>query len=37
MVKKAFKPEQIINKLCEAEVLLSRGPRHGTRCVLEVS
>jgi putative transposase len=25
MVKKAFKPEQIINKLREAEVLLSQG------------
>jgi putative transposase len=25
MVRKAFKPEQIINKLREAEVLLSRG------------
>jgi len=25
MVRKAFKPEQIINKLREAEVLLSQG------------
>ena len=26
MARKAFKPEQIINKLREAEVLLSQGP-----------
>ena len=25
MAKKAFKPEQIINKLCEAEALISQG------------
>ena len=25
MVRKAFKPEQIINKPCEAEILLSQG------------
>ncbi len=29
MVRKAFKPEQIINKLREAEVLLSRGSTVG--------
>jgi putative transposase len=29
MVKKAFKPEQIINKLREAEVLLSQGATVG--------
>jgi putative transposase len=29
MVKKAFKPEQIINKLREAEVLLSQGTTIG--------
>jgi len=29
MVKKAFKPEQIINKLREAEVLLSQGSTIG--------
>ena len=29
MVKKAFKPEQIINKLREAEVLLSQGSTVG--------
>ena len=29
MVKKAFKPERIINKLCEAEVLLSQGATVG--------
>ena len=29
MVKKTFKPEQIINKLREAEVLLSQGPTVG--------
>jgi len=29
MVKKAFKPEQIINKLREAEVLLSKGSTVG--------
>jgi hypothetical protein len=29
MVRKAFKPEQIINKLREAEVLLSQGSTVG--------
>jgi len=29
MVRKAFKPEQIINKLCEAEILLSQGSTVG--------
>lgn len=29
MVKKAFKPEQIINKLREAEILLSQGSTVG--------
>ena len=29
MVRKAFKPEQIINKLREAEVLLSQGATAG--------
>ncbi len=29
MAKKAFKPEQIINKLREAEVLLSQGAMVG--------
>jgi putative transposase len=32
MVKKAYKPEQIINKLREAEVLLSQGSKVGEAC-----
>ena len=32
MVKKGFKPEQIINKLREAEVLLSQGATVGEIC-----
>jgi len=32
MAKKGFKPEQIINKLREAEVLLSQGATVGEVC-----
>ena len=32
MVKKGFKPEQIINKLREAEILLSQGATVGEVC-----
>jgi hypothetical protein len=32
MVKKAFKPEQIINKVREAEILLNQGATVGEAC-----